>query len=304
MFKTFPEFSKLTLDDKAEYEALIKSFPPIADFSFATMMSWWNPLNSLGISLLNDNLVIPYWIPGDDTYSGLSLVGTNKVDESICTIFDYLRARGDPPVLVNVPELVIHNVQYPELFNFKEERPSFDYILPTSKYFPLENVNGFRRAKIRKQLHQLAGVPVEVRPLHLSSLEDRDFLLAAADKWWNKNLSSIGSVERESMETCIREADKLGISNICLFVDGKLQGFCLFQYPSSDKEYVIINHIKATHKKRLSFELMAHLFAEYFTERGIEYVNINSDVGILRLRMFMLTLGPTNFFRKYRIEPA
>jgi hypothetical protein len=304
MFKTFPEFSKLTLDDKEEYEAQITEFPPIADFSFATLMSWWNPLDNLSLSILNGNLVIPYWVPGDDVHSGLSLVGTNKVDESLCALFDFLQARGDPPRIINVPELVVHNVQYPELFNFTEERGGFDYILPISKYYPVGNINGFRRGKVEKQLHKLEGATVEVRPLHLNSVEDRQLLLDANDEWWDKNLSSIGKLEKESMENCIHGADSLGIHNVCLFVNGKLQGFCLFQYPSSDKEYVIINHVKATHKKRLSFELIAHLFAGYFNERGIKYANINSDVGSLRLRMFMLTLGPVNFFRKYCVEPA
>jgi hypothetical protein len=56
--------------------------------------------------------------------------------------------------------------------------------------------------------------------------------------------------------------------------------------------------------KMLGFELIGHLFAKYLADRGVDDVNINTDLGDLRLRMFMLTLGPTNFFRKYSVEPV
>ena len=49
---------------------------------------------------------------------------------------------------------------------------------------------------------------------------------------------------------------------------------------------------------------MAYAFAQYFADKGVAYANINSDYGLMRLRMFMLTLGPVNFFRKYIVEPA
>src|SRR5689334_17126748 len=122
MFKTFPEFSKLTLADKAEYEALIKDYSPVYDVSFPALMSWWNTLGEMSISVLNNNLVVPYWLPGDERRSGLSLIGTNDIDESLCVLFDYLRDKGDPVRLVNVPEFVVTNVRYPGLFTFKEDR--------------------------------------------------------------------------------------------------------------------------------------------------------------------------------------
>ena len=74
MFKTFPEFSKLTLNDREEYESYIKDFPPISDILFASIMVWWGALDGLAVSKLNDNLVISYWIPGDEnTQDFLSL---------------------------------------------------------------------------------------------------------------------------------------------------------------------------------------------------------------------------------------
>jgi len=71
-----------------------------------------------------------------------------------------------------------------------------------------------------------------------------------------------------------------------------------------DKRYAIVCHVKATHKTSLGYDLMVRLFAKWFAEHGVMYVDLNSDEGLLALRMFMLTLGPVNFFRKYTIRPA
>lgn len=136
MFKTFPEFSKLTLADRHDYEALVKDYPPIDDISFTSLMTWWSSLENTSVSRLNGNLVISYCLPGEDKFTGLSLVGTNDVDESICAIFDYLREKGEPLRLVNVPEFVISNAAYPAMFNFKEQRALHEYILPLSGFYP------------------------------------------------------------------------------------------------------------------------------------------------------------------------
>lgn len=76
MFKTFPEFTKLTLSDKEEYERLTRGYPPISDIAFSSLMIWWDSLGGLAVAKLNGNLVISYWLPGDEEYSGLSLIGT------------------------------------------------------------------------------------------------------------------------------------------------------------------------------------------------------------------------------------
>src|SRR5438552_6672566 len=99
MFKTFPAFSRLTLADKDEYEKLINDYPAISDLAFPTLMLWWNHLDCLGISMLNGNIVISYWSPTEQNDTGLCLIGTSQVDESICAIFDHLREKEEPVLL-------------------------------------------------------------------------------------------------------------------------------------------------------------------------------------------------------------
>lgn len=303
MFKTFPEFSKLTLNERQEYETYIKDFPPIGDLSFAGLMTWWNPMGDVSISLLNDNLVIPFWLPGDDKNSGLSIVGAHKIDESLCTVFDYLRERGERPRLVNVPEFVISSVRYPEMFNFKSHRSREEYIFAASQFYPLKNMNLYRRRKVNRILHEVDSDNILVKSLDLDDSSKREFLYNSALEWQAKNINNYGRHEIGVIKTSLSHSNELGIENACLFVDGKLYGFCLYIIPN-DKRYIIVQSVKATNRGALGFELMAYMLSQWFADKGVLYGNLNSDYGMMRLRMFMLTLGPVNFFRKYIIEPA
>jgi len=304
VFKTFPEFSKLTLADKGAYEALIKDYPPLTDTSFAGLMLWWNLLDSAAISLLNGNIVISYWLPGDEANSGLSLIGTNAIDESICTIFDTLRDQGDTVRLVHVPECVTSNIQYPELFRFTPE-PDYDEIVyDVSTLYPRSHLKPSKRARVEKFLSKAGGEEhVMLKSLDLRIPENQEQLLQCAREWRGGGFNFVAKLEEELLAKAIANADALDIENICLYVHGKLYSFMMYQLPT-DKRYVIGTFIRIGQDLPGSTEFMFHACAGWFAERGIVYINFEQDLGIQTLRAGKLALGPTNFFRKYTITPA
>jgi hypothetical protein len=302
-FKQFPEFSKLQYADKAAYERLIKDFPPLYDISFTALMTWWNPLGDMSISLLNDNVVVPYWLPGDVKHSGLSLIGTEKIDESFCALLDHLKSQGRPARLINVPDFVISQVEYPELFIFKEQRKYDEYVIPLDRFYPLKNMTAHRRQKVEKSLANLDEKSMQTRALDLHDAKSRKLLLDTAKKWQGRSINNYGKLELEAVKDALEHAVELKVDNVCLFVDNELYGFCLYETPA-DKRYVGLRHIKATHTSALKFELIGYMFAKYFVERGFMYADVGADFSILPLRMFMLTLGASHFFRKYTVEAA
>jgi hypothetical protein len=300
-FKAFPEFSRLTLADKEAYTQFIRDLPPVDNMSFSSLMTWWNPLDNMSVAELNGNLVVPYWLAGTEKHSGLCLIGTNKVDESITAIFDYQKARGDKPRLVNVPGFVIGNIQYPELFTFKEEKRYTEYVYRLSRFYPLHNMPFYWRRKVRRRLEQVGDKTV-VRSLDLRNHENARLLLSATDEWAPKGVNDFGKVEADCLRIFLDNPRALDIQNMCLFVEGKLHGFCLYT-ASIDKRYVAVKHIKATDTLSLGFEYMAYQFAQYINEDGAQFVNLNTDQGLMHLRMFMLAIGPHSFFHKYVVEP-
>lgn len=303
MFKVFPEFTKLTLSDRKEYQDRIASYPPVGDIQFSALMTWWDSLAGVFVSELNGNLVIQYWRSGDELNSGLSLVGKNDIDESICMLLDYLRQIGEPLRLTNVPEFVISETQQSDLFCFKENRANDEYIVPMARFYPLKDVNSFRRRRIERQFKNFGSDRITLRSLNLQLDDDKQLLLRITAKWWHKNLNNFGTVGYDAMRFTINEAEALDTKNVCIFADNEIIGFCLYQEPT-DSRYLILTHVKASHPDTTGFELIGYLLGKWFAERGCQYGNLTQDWGRLRLRMFLMTLGPVNYFRKYTIEPA
>jgi hypothetical protein len=300
-FKTFPEFSKLTFADKETYEALIAQYPPIASISFTDLITWWNPLNSCAVSELNGNLVISYWLPGAEQQSGLSLLGTHNIDESLCVLFDYFSQRNEKPRVIRVPEFVLSQVQYPELFVSKEEREFGEYVYDISKFYPLNHLISYRRHRVRKFLSQISEDRITIKSLDLSSYNNQRLLLE--NDWPRTGINKIARVEDEAIETSIEHASLLGLENLCLYVDGVLRGYCLYYHPA-DKRYIIFKHAKVDYEIPRTLDYMIYAFAARYADKGVTYVNLDSDLGLPFLRMFKLALGPSNFFRKYTVEPV
>lgn len=303
-FKTFPEFSKLTLADKEAYEELIANYPPIADISFGELINWWDAFDSLAIASLNGNLVISYWLPGIEKLSGLSLVGTRKIDQSLCAIFDYQKERGEPPQVVNVPEFVVSSVRFPELFVFTEQRALNEYVFSFEKFYPLEHMVGHRRWAVKRFLANVGEENIQLKSIDLSASANKQLLLQKVRQWHGKGaVNTTFALERDAIRSAIAQGESIGLENICLFVGGELHGFCLYQL-ATDPSYTLLSHARIGREIPHTFNYALHAFAEWFLSQGITFVNMHSDLGMLDMRMIKLAMGPVNFFRKYKIEPA
>jgi hypothetical protein len=301
MFKTFPEFTKLTLADREEYESYIKDFPPISDLAFPSLMTMWSVLDNAQVSVLNGNLIISYWMPGDDRRSGLSLLGANRVDESICAIFDYLRDSGRPARLVNVPQFVIDSIRYPEIFHFDLKYGDEDCIVAFKRFAILSNLPNYKRTRIKKFVKNSGNLGI--KSLDLRSYYNRKLLLDCAEQWPKKNLNNIGQFEEDALRLCVPHATELSIKNVCLFEDGGLIAYNLYYiYPQS--KYLLISHSRLDYAIPHIFDYMAYSFSQHFLSEGVEFGNIHSDMGILRLRALKIALKPVDILRKYTIEPV
>lgn len=301
-FKSFPVFSPLSFNDKAEYESLIKDFPPIADISFAGLMGWWGLHTVPEISILNGNLVVSYFLEGDSKNSGLCLIGVNDVDESLCTLFDYLSDQEREMRLVHVPEFVIDNMRYPEMFSFRGERGYDEYVVSLSKFYPLSQASRYQQHRVDRFVENLSNRRVSVGPIDLKTKEGQLLLLNAVDSWPRKGINNLSLREHEALQNAVIHATDLGLNNVCIKVDDELHGFLMFQAPR-DKRYVTLEYGRMSYKLPHIFSFASYMFAEWFVEQDVEYVNLCMDYGKPMLRVAKLALSPVNFFRKYTLEP-
>ncbi|HEU4967228.1 MAG TPA: hypothetical protein VFT53_07220 [Candidatus Saccharimonadales bacterium] len=299
-FRAFPEFTKLTFQNRCQYEALIRNYPPVADISFPNLKVWWDYLDTCAVSRLHGNLVISYWFPGAEQYSGLSLVGTQNVDKSLCAIFDYLRDKGEEMRLVHVPEFVVAQIEYPELFVCKEERNFDEYILDMHALYPMNHLPTYRRHRLRKFLAQVDQKRIAVKSLDLSAAENRRLLLGK--QWPAKGINKFTKIFEDANRLQVDQADILGYDNVCIFIDDELAAYCMY-HRAADVRYAVFVQAKVDYAIPRVLDYAVYAFAQWFVERGISYVNLDYDLGVPFLRMIMITLGPCNYFRKYTLRP-
>lgn len=259
-------------------------------------------MGGLGVSRLGNNLVISYWLPGDDDHSGLSLIGTDRVDESICTLFDYLRDKGEKPQLVNVPDFVVNSLRYPEMFHFETGRGDDEYLLKLSRFASLENMPQYMRIRARKFMRHFLGQSVQVEPINMKSLASRQMLIEKDAEWPRKGINDINKLEREVLPIAVSYAPKLGIEGVGLFIAGELQAYCLY-FSTNDKDYTIISHARVNYDLPRIFDYIVHVFCQYLTDQGFAYINIHADNGSQKMRALKIALKPDGFFHKYTIGP-
>ncbi len=303
MFKTFPEFSKLTLADRDEYNNLIKDYPPYSEFSFVTVMTWWNVLNTAAVALLNDNIVLSYWLPGDEDNSGLSLVGTNKIDESICQIFDHLKERGQVPKLVHVPEFVINCIRYSNLFRFIGERDYDEYVLRIEDLHPLSNTTGALKLKIERFSLQNRGQKINTNPFDLNLWENRQLLLQHAKEWSqaNRTQREYPKAVQDSRKEILMNADILGMEGIGIYRGSEMCGFFLYRIHET---WAISSYLDFDASIAGMNEFLLYACSGDLAKKGVQFINIDCDLGDHTFRGYGLPLGPANFSRKYTILPS
>lgn len=307
MWPTFPEFVNLSLEDKNEYNKLVVEHSPFSDLSFTTLHIWWNLNEKLAISLLDGNLIIDYQNPYDEKNSGLCVIGKSNIYESIHTIFEYQKRRGDKVRLVHVPEFVLKKVEDTERekLNIEEEVDYNEYIVDSEALSSLTNSDlGRVRRKVKRFLREVEDRSIEIRSLDLTKSENREIVFASIAEWQKKypKENDPEATENKAIITALTNCDVLEMCNICLFIDGELQGVTLF-HVSHDKKYYIVNHLKVNYATPFIFDYMTHLLAAHAHKHSVPYLNMEMDLGIDGLRQHKMGLRPIEFFRKYIISP-
>jgi hypothetical protein len=303
-FKTFPEFSKLTLNDRKMYENAIIQYPPFIDASFPMLMTWWSAMDKPQVSALNDNLVISYFMPGVEDYSGLALIGTNQIDETICTIFDEQQSRGEKAQLKHVPEFVLSQITHPQLFTFESERHLDEYILQVGDLYPISRLPGAKRIKVQKRLVEAKANGLRLKSVDLSERENQQLLIGKMLAWPVKGFNQLTAWEIQAQKNAIENSVVLGYENVCIYVGEELQGFFLYQLPTADKRYAFTTYMGVYERYIDQYEFIMYLLASWFSELGILYINIDADLNIPCFRSAKLPLGPANYVRKYTITPS
>jgi hypothetical protein len=306
MLPDFPHFSRLTPKDKDIYNKATADYPPYSDILFSTLHIWWNIYEKLAVALLNGNVVIRYHLPDDEVNSGYCLVGKHNIDNSIRTIFDYLKNQHEPLRLVHVPKFVIDEIKDKGNFNIKEELGYNEYILDSKSLAEVKGSDfGHIRTQINRFLREVEGRNVEHKTLDLSLVETHDHLFEAIREWEKTHppKNDPDRTEHEALKKTLANATALDIESLALYVDGKLHGFILYHQPQT-KDHFVIHHLRFDYSIPYTSDYITQHLAKRAVDRDVPYINMEMDLGKENLRRHKMKLKPVDFFRKYTVTPA
>jgi hypothetical protein len=300
----FPELAQLTLEDKDEYNALVAAYPPISDISFTTLHIWWNLDSQLAVSSLNGNLILDYELSFDPENSGFCLIGTNRVDETIEEIFVHLRRGNRPLRLVHVPEFVVEKITARDNFLIAEELDYHEYVIDSHELASLQHSShGRTRRKVARFLRETEERELNLMSLDLSADDARKLILDAVIDWDSKypRHNDPKRAEKLALKRTLDHSLALNTHNLCLFVDGKLQGVVLY-HPTIDSRHYIINHLRVAYELPFIFDYMTQQIAKKAVDNNVPFLNLEMDLGIEGLRQHKMGLRPVSFFKKYRVS--
>lgn len=306
MIPTFPDFAPLTLDHRDDYERLVADYPPVSDISFATLNIWWNLEDKLQICQLNGNLVINYHLPFDTENSGYSLIGKHDLQASILAMFEYLRQQNLPIKLVHVPDFVINELKQRDWLSIEEELDYNEYILDAKALASLEgSSHGRTRRKVKRFLREVEESEVDLRELDMSSEQVREELFEAVVEWEKEHPSRTDPdhTEHQAIRQTLKHAERFGVRHLGLYVDDKLHAIILY-HKAKDDNHFILHHLKVDYSLPYIFDYMTHRVADKAVQEGVDFLNMEMDLGIESLKEHKMGLRPVDFFRKYTVQPA
>lgn len=300
MIAEFPTFGKLSLLDKVSIDKFNAQFPPYADWSFGTLLTWWDAFNDLEVSVLNDNLIISSSYLSMGKERQLVLLGVNDIDATIAQVFKYQQIQGLEKVLFSVPEYTIDAIHKPENFILVEDPNAAEYVLSVSMHATLEGPKMSRkRQEIRQFERSTSEHLVELSMVDMGTLHAKMRLINALHTWDEVYRNDQERLEGHILNTTMLIAESIDIHCLCLLIDKEIHGFVLYKY-LPDKT-INVSNLKVSSQYPCMFDYLIHRLAKNIQGEDIEYMNLEQDLGHEGLRLHKTLLRPVRMLRKYNI---
>lgn len=302
-FKTFPEFTKLTLDDRELYERLTSRFPTTIHYSFPALMMWWGVIDDCLVSELNGSLVFSFWVPGMEDESGLGILGDQKIDETICELLDYMKKNHKAARLVHVPDFSLKSIKYPDLFKFTSEPDYDEPIVDIKDFASFDNLPSPRRSAVRRLFSEVNEEDVRVEPIDIDNPAEKQLLNHLVDAWEPAGpLNNYAKYEIQGLHGSIADSERLGFSCIGMYVKGELHSFLLYEHV--EDKHVNMGYLRLSYDYPHMIDLALYQYSKWLQHEGAVTANLDSDMGIEVLRTLKLSLGASKYRRFFTVTPA
>lgn len=300
MIPDFPQFKTLELSDREAILEITSKFLPYSDFDFGSMWSW-DYSGKMLISTLYGNFVMKFtdYITGDYFYT---FIGSNSVNETAAELLQHAQEIGIQTELKLIPESVkgLLNI---ELFTIEDDPDNVDYIVSVSN---LATYEGHELAAKRRAVSQFLRKAPEstFAVINLESRITRDQITNLFISWQEQKRST-GEDDNEhefvAMQRCIDSSKNLELIATGLYIGDTLAAFWILGILGNG--YSISHFEKADTKTYQGiFPYFKMETAKFLQSEGVEFINLEQDLGIEGLRQSKKAYAPVLFLKKYKIR--
>jgi hypothetical protein len=299
MIPIFPIFKKLTLSDKKSIDSITSGFEPYSNYNFANLWSW-DYDKSVKISRLNGNLVV---MCNDHflTETCINFLGNNKINETLETLFLFLRTHHLEPVLNSVPRISVQGAN-PDLYEIVPNRSSYDYIydLNSLAYFT-EPKYSHKRKAANQFFRKFPSA--KLKTLNLATAQIRTNIQKLNKSWLSQKDKVSTKIEFQHESSAIKRFIDGNFSNsLCLglYVDNILAGYSCFSL--LDGGFTLCQFSKADTRFYGVYEYLMRESASFLVTKGYKKLNYEEDLGMEGLRQAKLSYKPLSFLEKYNVR--
>lgn len=298
MIPQFPEFKKLELEDRDEFEKFIHKHPPYSDFSFTSLFSW-NVDGKTRISQLNENLVLKMKDYSSEDYL-YSFLGENKIAETLDALISHAGREG--ALIKLIPESVIfpHLDVLKQKHSIEEDRDQHDYVYDTKEIIEMKGGVFQKRRNMYKRF--MKDNVFVIKRIDLKSSEIKADIHKLFENWIKVNDKKAEDAENElkAITNSFLIAEKDSLLGLGLYINGKLEAFTISEILHNN--HSIMHFQKANHHFKGISEFIFVETVKLHNSLGVHYLNDEQDLGVEGLRTMKSLWRPTHFLKKYKIH--
>jgi uncharacterized protein len=300
------ELRQLTLDTKAEIEAVTLRLPPYCDFNFASLFVW-DIDDDTRFARVGDHLILElgdnvdrsllYTLTGSVESPGLADLADDLIHQSI--------EDGYGDTLRIVPEEVARVLEADGRFVIEPDPDNHDYVMSTARL--ATELKGSRRAESIRFQQAFPSATLEVLPLASETARAR---LAQLFETWARTSKPADPLaveeDRVAFGRALRYAAALNFEALGVVTgdSGDLVACEIVEILPRPSTYAVSHFQKTDRRAPGVASFLNQAVARWLGERGVERINFEQDLGVPGLRDAKRSYQPVDYLRKYDVRRA
>ena len=285
-------FERLTLDKKAEYDALLRHAAHRGcAFSFANLYLWGRQC----AARVGDDLLLFSHFQGKTMYPYPA--GADVKQETIELLMADARERGIPLRLAGLNTQDVEHLEhwFPGQFRFHCGREGHEYVYAIDD---LADLKGKKYQPKRNHINRflLEYPDARILPLNDETLPDAE---ALANRWYQRRTDEEDAdMERVALDRAFANWKALGMEGLVMYVGEQVVAMTMGSFLSEDT--VDVHFEKADTDFGGAYAVINRAFARHIRDKypAVRFLNREDDMGLEGLRKAKLSYHPHHMVEK------